>query len=673
MYRHLRKTSDTPHLSTSPTDDLSTNRRAESRSSIEYASIPLPQKRSSEMADTARSRIATAGWWWEIGAVIVALICTSLTVAILFYMNGKSLAAWKLPIQPNSLVSVFSSIAKSALLVPVAECLGQLKWTYLDTSESRSLSQVQAFDDASRGPWGAMTLFWKTRKEPTPILALLGASVTILLLAFEPFAQQVIQFSTRNAAMVNATGSAVVVDHLPNVDPKAAMTYANLQFKLGVNGLIDGRSDILRDDGECPTNECRLPDYESLAMCATCQTEELNLDATPEGCLVNLTLAYDNDSIKYGDFRNISWQEFSAHYKNYTASVPAAISEDPGSVNISAKCVLRREDGLPATFTFIKVRDLFYTALDLNEDGLNTTGSFGTTNYTNNPEENTLGSRLNGCISAPRGPWIMAVTRVSLVAPFICIESVSDVTESAVDILKNFDFKVAWCNLDVCAQRYKNVTILNGNLEAMNTISEPLEKLNVSSPAGDYSLRTQAADSPTYTIGNDSTTWYANIVYDFAFDQRGLDDYFLMGADYLGGFQILGKVSTMLMQSRDSHSDLIYGSAYGLETFVRVRWGWFAMPLALEFLATLFLLLTALQSARKSYLFKSSPLALLFHGFEETKSNHQVVKDAQGRGAMTTKTRRDLHKRAEKYQVRLGADNNGDLRIMKVEEDRADQ
>ncbi|KAF2797187.1 hypothetical protein K505DRAFT_226392, partial [Melanomma pulvis-pyrius CBS 109.77] len=142
-------------------------------------------------------------WWWELSGVLVGVICTTLTATILFLLNGKSLNLWTLPIQPNSLVAIFSTIAKSALLVSIGECISQLKWMHFDDVRPKALSQIQVFDDASRGPWGSLVLLWKTRKsfnraESPPVLALLGAAITILMLAFEPFAQQVIGFSTRN-------------------------------------------------------------------------------------------------------------------------------------------------------------------------------------------------------------------------------------------------------------------------------------------------------------------------------------------------------------------------------------------------------------------------------------------------------------------------------------------
>ena len=42
-------------------------------------------------------------WWWEIGAIVISLVSTSLILAILFRMNGGPLAAWRSPIQINSM------------------------------------------------------------------------------------------------------------------------------------------------------------------------------------------------------------------------------------------------------------------------------------------------------------------------------------------------------------------------------------------------------------------------------------------------------------------------------------------------------------------------------------------------------------------------------------------
>lgn len=157
------------------------------------------------------------GWWWDIGSILVATICICLIVAILFSMSNKPLSAWNSEIQPNSVISILTTVAKSALLVPVSECISQLTWIYF-SERPRALTQIQVFHDASRGPWGSMVLLSKLRlkERSLPVLASLGSILTILLLTFEPFTQQVIEFPTRNTTVDGQFGRAPIVRGLPN-------------------------------------------------------------------------------------------------------------------------------------------------------------------------------------------------------------------------------------------------------------------------------------------------------------------------------------------------------------------------------------------------------------------------------------------------------------------------
>jgi hypothetical protein len=121
-------------------------------------------------------------------------------------MNGKSQKNWHLPIPPYSLTSIFSAVANSALLVPVVECLAQLKWIHFE-KEANTLDEFQAFDAASRGPWGSFVFFWKTRRSPQNPLAYVGALIIVLALAFQPFIQQIIDIGVRPAIATGATSS----------------------------------------------------------------------------------------------------------------------------------------------------------------------------------------------------------------------------------------------------------------------------------------------------------------------------------------------------------------------------------------------------------------------------------------------------------------------------------
>lgn len=62
-------------------------------------------------------------WWWEIMASMVSVICVSLVMFVLGLMNNQPLTEWTLPIQINSLISVFITIAKAAVSVQVVSPL----------------------------------------------------------------------------------------------------------------------------------------------------------------------------------------------------------------------------------------------------------------------------------------------------------------------------------------------------------------------------------------------------------------------------------------------------------------------------------------------------------------------------------------------------------------------
>ncbi|KAK0618872.1 hypothetical protein B0T14DRAFT_197627 [Immersiella caudata] len=175
--------------------------------------ITLSQQRRDETTWLAMLH----NWWWEIGAAFVSAVCMGLILVILALADGIALDAWKLPIQPNSLISVFTTIGKSSLMVPLAGCLSQLAWQHF-ASEPRSLDHIRVFDDASRGPWGAMELLVVIGKRG--YLARLLAIATVLALGIEPFAQQILEFGNRD------------VQHaVKSVEIAAATTYQSRAFR----------------------------------------------------------------------------------------------------------------------------------------------------------------------------------------------------------------------------------------------------------------------------------------------------------------------------------------------------------------------------------------------------------------------------------------------------------
>lgn len=132
-------------------------------------------------------------WKWELLACIFSLACMAAIVAILSTFQGKALQDWNLPggILPNSVVSIFATLSKSAMLYVLGEGISHLKWIYFQQRGHRVL-HMQTFDDASRGPWGSLILIRRIRWRAS--LAAGGALLVILALAIDPFAQQVLSY-----------------------------------------------------------------------------------------------------------------------------------------------------------------------------------------------------------------------------------------------------------------------------------------------------------------------------------------------------------------------------------------------------------------------------------------------------------------------------------------------
>jgi drug/metabolite transporter superfamily protein YnfA len=91
-----------------------------------------------------------------------------------------------------TLANVFGKIASVALIVPTTEALGQLKWNWFH--ESKAMWDFEISDKATRGPWGAVMLLFRTKGRS---LAALGALLVVLLLAIDTFLQQVVDFPDR--------------------------------------------------------------------------------------------------------------------------------------------------------------------------------------------------------------------------------------------------------------------------------------------------------------------------------------------------------------------------------------------------------------------------------------------------------------------------------------------
>lgn len=143
--------------------------------------------------------IGRDSWLWEITSLVFSAVCVVAMVAVLINRQGTTLAAWHLSIAPNTVISVLATVSKTCLLLPVTASISQLKWLHFN--RAHRLSDLDLYDNVSRGPLGALFFVFRLPLS----LGALGAIITIVALAFDPFAQQLISFPSRQAATHNET------------------------------------------------------------------------------------------------------------------------------------------------------------------------------------------------------------------------------------------------------------------------------------------------------------------------------------------------------------------------------------------------------------------------------------------------------------------------------------
>jgi hypothetical protein len=171
---------------------------------------------------SAFSRL-TSWWYVEIIAMTLSLTSLAAVIGMLAYMNNKPLDAFSVDISINTVIAILITVMRTSMMVGVGSCIAQSGWLYFKNGP-RTITDLQAFDEATRGIKGSIKLLFSIGWG----LPAIGAIVTILSLALDPFAQQV----------VKVVSNSVSLD-----DRKAIINYAhsyNGSATTNIFGLIDG-------------------------------------------------------------------------------------------------------------------------------------------------------------------------------------------------------------------------------------------------------------------------------------------------------------------------------------------------------------------------------------------------------------------------------------------------
>ncbi|KAI4610352.1 hypothetical protein J4E80_008116 [Alternaria sp. BMP 0032] len=396
------------------------------------------------------------------------------------------------------------------------------------------------------------------------------------------------------------------------------------------------------DNVYCPTAECQLDQFISLGLCDSCTSQDASLD----GNFWNGAAQHEDEyqgCINTAQFGN-NETEFRWNYTGMKDHVAAGepvrwerkcIIRKPGYPELDMRIITDYIGGEAWPKVGVTNSDLRFSngyrlgIIRLEQDLLDRSLRLYTALNSDpvwNPSNST--PQIEFCIGDYErfqdgkilDPYKLPLPAVSA---FTCFKSTSDITRVAeIDRLGLVNGTTSHCKLSYCAKRYSGTTIRNTVVSYDSLEDWPLHPTGddpyKAGSGYDQAFRAEGLNE-TFYIGNHSTLWLGSSMSRIL-KSTTLSTYLLtyfMHHTWPDFFQGLAQVGSKVIQGPGNFAAINNTSeAYGPDIFVDVKWAWLAYPLALLVYSTLFLLLTALGSRRRSYLFKNSILAVLVHGLE---------------------------------------------------------
>jgi hypothetical protein len=571
-------------------------------------------------------------WLLESISWLFSALCMGAVIGVLIYLKDDSLSKWSLAektgLTLNTYISILSKMAGAALILPVSEALGQLKWSWF-LEHSKQMWDFEIFDNASRGPWGSMLLLIRTKGRA---LAALGALIMLCSLALDPFFQQVVDFPDRWALQDAISVIPRVVDYRPafipdfthgeeitQIDQSFAPVIKKYFYENGTQPIPFGNGTRPDIPLSCPTSNCTWPPYETLAVCSSC---------VEVSHLLNISYACLNTTIEWsahwtGPLIDDPYPNGTVcgYFLNATSKAPVLLSGHVTAIDKKQQSV-----GEALLVRAVPLTD-FDTKAPLY--------GVGSVNFKNirNPILDAL------IASAVDGPESVYRNEAPLVHECIlswCVQTIQssyDWGQYSENVTSTFlntvDEPPSWPWMTV--ENEVGVLMIYGQ----NVTLEP--------PISNPNRSNNTVFDQTYTIGNVTASTAMNIFDDFFpsyYTADGLSaQAVLRHKNYPAGpytrhlpfnpwlapnnvtrhMERLASALTNVVRSSTSRQ-MTLGEAYNKETYVSVRWEWLTLPIGLLCISFVFLAATVAKSAveiDRLGVYKTSAYATLLYGLSD--------------------------------------------------------
>ena len=206
-------------------------------------------------------------WLWELTSTLVALLSTLAIFLILLLHNGQLLRDWPFYLTLNSLLSIFATVLRIAVVVAVSSAIFQLGYVWF--RQTRPLDDLEVFNTASRGIAGSLPLIWLQRGRGW---ASLGAVLFILVLLNDTSVQQIVTFPTKEITKdVSATigRNSIYDEWIPGEEEDVKGIAPSMSAAI-MTGLYNSDITPFAIKPNCPTGQCTWPPVHTQAIRSKC-------------------------------------------------------------------------------------------------------------------------------------------------------------------------------------------------------------------------------------------------------------------------------------------------------------------------------------------------------------------------------------------------------------------
>ena len=652
------------------------DRSRENHAPVDFAHFSIPRKpvgsdsvgKENHVVQTVersiRQRHTFKNWWMEIGACVLSLVALVAVIGTLQPHQGKPLPQWPYHISVNALISIYVLVLKAAILLVTAEGLGQLKWRRLQ--RDRLLDEFVKYDQATRGPLGAFRLLWQLRLRHT--LSSAGALIAIVVLAIDPFVQQIIHYSDCSVPMAGLQATVPRTNvYLPQMTNGGNITDGVTPgLRAAINAGMTTANGIVSP--VCLTGNCTfLKEYGSVAYCSSCAdvTEDLIVQSRiVKSNFTNVVEVYFNSTGNNSTTsQNLTGPSYLANTNILlNTSLPSGlfVSTYPGATfNLSTMAVDTQEHEVGNSYRveviIAKQMKLFDPANGEPPTGCNASAT-----------NDTWYCKGYGAASCSLAPCVRTYT--STVEAGQLHEtgtSTSNNTLSSWGYIIQAPGDSLWPQYSsmvdtTCLSDYERLSLVkagyyldpNSRWLAYNLTFDPdpsnSQCLNISSsqclraPDDTSFPRSMLVNECLYVFDNlfVGTLWEDYLEYFFNGTIEGegdssaievikgpqnlqtIYDYGNVTFDRVDEtFQnISDSITSFIRQSKFANfSNPAQGITMRDQVCLSVRWPWLAFPAVLVLLTVIFfvaMIVDTWPTGNRAPIWKSSPLALLFHGFE---------------------------------------------------------